>query len=176
MVRMVSGRGTVDVIRQPTAANGYTTVIRVRDPQGGVGNYQINAFWQPSAAGEVAQPVGPPYGRARGRRDRDMANANGMTSPVALQWSGDVDDNLIIRLGPNGVNYRTVSGKDPRGIQSSFAGIPQNATHLSVEMTEGRGSIAVIQQPTPENGYTAAVRIRDPQRGYGHYAFNLLWR
>jgi hypothetical protein len=171
-VQLAAGRGSVDVIRQPTAANGYTTVVRIRDPQGGAADYTINAFWQGSATGEV----GPPYGRGRGYgRNRDMAN-NGVTSPVALQWSGDVDDNIVIHLVSGGVTYRTVSGKDPRGVQSSFAGIPQGAAHLTVNQTEGRGSVTVIQQPTAQNGYAATLRVVDPQRGYGHYAFNLTWR
>jgi hypothetical protein len=165
-----AGRGTVEVVRQPTAANGYTTVIRIVDPQPGADSYTINAYWQGSAAGDV----GPPYGRGRGYGRNRGANSN--TSPVALTWSGDVDDNLVIRLGPNGVAYRTVSGKDPRGIESSFPGIPQTATHLSVTQTEGRGSVVVTQQPTAENGYTAALRVRDPQKGYGHYAFTVSWR
>src|SRR5439155_1197050 len=63
------GRGQVDVVQQPTARNGYTAIVRVRDPQGGAGNYRINAFWQPVSAGEVA----PPFGRDRGydRNDRN---------------------------------------------------------------------------------------------------------
>src|SRR5579885_1921405 len=40
------GRGTVSVIQQPSSWNGYTTVIRVRDPQGGYGFYDFNLMWQ----------------------------------------------------------------------------------------------------------------------------------
>jgi hypothetical protein len=185
-VQLAAGRGSVDVIRQPTAQNGYTTVIRIRDPQGGAGDYRVNAFWQGSAAGEVAASYpngnvngnGNNRGRGYGRANRDNANNanNGVTNRVALQWSGDVDDNLIIRLAQGGVTYRTVSGKDPRGVQASFAGIPQGATQLTVNLTEGRGSVTVIQQPTAQNGYTASLRVLDPQGGYGHYAFTLNWR
>lgn len=202
-VQVASGRGNVDVIRQPTAANGYVTVIRIRDPQGGAGDYRINAFWQATGAGEVAAPYpngngngdrngnangdrngdrnGNGNGRGNGRANRDNANNgnngnNGVTNRVALQWSGDVDNNLIIRLAQGGVTYRTVAGKDPRGVQSSFGGIPQGATQLTVNLTEGRGSVVVIQQPTAQNGYTAALRVLDPQGGYGHYAFTLNWR
>lgn len=47
-VQMLQGRGRVDVVQQPTAQNGYTTVVRVRDTQGGAGSYDIAAFWQPT--------------------------------------------------------------------------------------------------------------------------------
>lgn len=47
-VQVLQGRGRVDVVQQPSAQNGYTTVVRVRDTQGGQGSYDIAAFWQPT--------------------------------------------------------------------------------------------------------------------------------
>jgi hypothetical protein len=40
------GRGSVNVVEQPSSRNGYTTVIRVRDPQGGYGYYVFDLMWQ----------------------------------------------------------------------------------------------------------------------------------
>jgi hypothetical protein len=162
-VQLVTGRGSVDVIRQPTEENGYTAIIRIRDPQGGADNYRLNAYWQPVAAGEVGPPFGRADGRARGGR-------------VALQWNGEVDDNLLITLRPRGVSYRTVSGSDPRAIESSFNGLPSGVTNIDVNVRDGRGQVFVVQQPTPANGYTAVLRVRDPQPGYGHYSFDVLWQ
>jgi len=166
---VLEGRGQVDVLQQPTARNGFTTIVRIRDPQGGAGAYRINGFWQPSAAGEVERPYGPPNGRGRGL-GRDLGNR------VALMWSGDVDDNLEILLQPSGVSYRTVRGASPRGVQSAINRMPRSDAELEINQTEGRGQVVVTQQPTAENGYTARIRIRDPQPGYGHYAFNVTWR
>ena len=39
------GRGEVFVVQQPSARNGYVTVIRVRDPQGGYGFYDFDLTW-----------------------------------------------------------------------------------------------------------------------------------
>ncbi len=168
-VQLANGRGNADVITQPSAQNGYTAVVRIRDPQGGAGDYRLNVYWQPIASGEV----GPPYGRAIGHRRREMMND---ANRLALTWSGDVDDNLEIRVSSTGVTYRTRAGKDPRGVQSSFGGLPVDADAVSVSQTEGRGSVVVVQQPTALNGYTAVLRVRDPQPGYGHYAFQLSWQ
>jgi hypothetical protein len=165
-VQVVNGRGAVDVISQPTAQNGYTARIRVRDPQGGASNYRLNVYWQAVSGGEV----GPAYGR-----DRDNRGALG-GGQRALQWSGDVDDNLLITLRPGGVAYRTVRGSDPRGIQSSFRGMPTNVTGVTVSVREGRGSVDVVQQPSAANGYTALIRVRDPQSGFGHYNFDVMWQ
>ncbi|HEY4130295.1 MAG TPA: hypothetical protein VGM50_06735 [Gemmatimonadaceae bacterium] len=45
-VAMNQGRGQVFVAEQPSARNGYTTVIRIRDPQGGYGYYDFDLMWQ----------------------------------------------------------------------------------------------------------------------------------
>lgn len=43
---MRSGRGSVEVVQQPDASNRWTAVIRVHDPQGGYGHYEIEAYWR----------------------------------------------------------------------------------------------------------------------------------
>ncbi len=45
-VSMNQGRGQVFIAEQPSQRNGYTTVIRVRDPQGGYGYYDFDLMWQ----------------------------------------------------------------------------------------------------------------------------------
>lgn len=37
-----SGRGTVHITQQPSARNGYTTIVRVRDTQSGYGRYDFS--------------------------------------------------------------------------------------------------------------------------------------
>jgi hypothetical protein len=45
-IRLLAGRGTVDVIQQPNARNNYTGIIRIYDAQAGFGHYSFNATWQ----------------------------------------------------------------------------------------------------------------------------------
>jgi hypothetical protein len=40
-----SGRGRVEVIQQPTAANDFTAVVRIRDRDGGARNYEFEMIW-----------------------------------------------------------------------------------------------------------------------------------
>jgi hypothetical protein len=47
-VQVLEGRGRVDVIQQPSRRNGYTTVVRLRDPDGGAARYRIAAYYQPN--------------------------------------------------------------------------------------------------------------------------------
>lgn len=44
-IRQTGGRGAVQVIEQPSARNGYTAVVRIRDFQGGAGWYDLDFTW-----------------------------------------------------------------------------------------------------------------------------------
>src|SRR6185503_11394466 len=63
-VQLLSGRGNVDVVQQPSAENGYTTIVRVRDTGGGSDNYRLAAYWQNYSNGDY-------IGRNRGRNRND---------------------------------------------------------------------------------------------------------
>jgi hypothetical protein len=47
-VQQIEGRGKVDVVQQPTRDNGYTAIVRLRDPDSGAATYRIAAYWQPT--------------------------------------------------------------------------------------------------------------------------------
>jgi hypothetical protein len=40
-----NGRGSVQVVQQPSQSNGYTAIIRINDPRGGAGDYNFEARW-----------------------------------------------------------------------------------------------------------------------------------
>jgi hypothetical protein len=44
-VRQLEGRGSVTVVQQPSARNGYTAVIEIRDPRSGYGYYDFDVVW-----------------------------------------------------------------------------------------------------------------------------------
>jgi hypothetical protein len=67
-VERLDGRGQVDVVQQPSASNGYTAVVRLRDPSGGADDYRIAAYWR--GTGSYADGRTGSAGGA-GRRDRD---------------------------------------------------------------------------------------------------------
>jgi hypothetical protein len=190
-VQLVNGRGDVDVIQQPSAQNGYTTTIRVRDPRGGADNYRLVAYYQTYSNGEY---IGRGRGRGRGRdRDRDDVydnrnrrdnggynnGQNGQYgSQTALHWSGNVDDELEIRIQNGQVDYRTVRGAQPTSIRADRGtlNMPRTNATLTVVQNQGRGSVSVIQQAAAWNGYTTVIRVKDSQGGYGFYDFNLIWQ
>jgi hypothetical protein len=195
VAQLENGRGNVDVIEQPSSQNGYTTIVRVTDPQGGADNYRVVAYWQNYANGDVygRDRNRDVYDRGRGRdrdrddrgdvydrngypnRDRGGYNNNGYQ---IMHWSGNVDGELEIRLQNGRVDYRNLSGAQPTNIRLDRGNMsmPQNGSQVAISQASGRGSVTVVQQPSSWNGYTAVIRVRDPQGGYGYYDFDLVWR
>jgi hypothetical protein len=191
VVRMEDGRGDVDVIQQPTSGNGYTTIGRIRDPRGGSDNDRLAAYWRNASYGDIYRD-----GRGRGRadershgkrgdemgnrqRDDDWDRGRGNDGRQSLmRWSGNVDDELEIRLQNGRVEYRTLSGAQPTSIRVNAGNttIPRSNANVQVVLNSGRGQVNVVQAPSQWNGYTTVLRVRDPQGGYGYYDFDLIWQ
>ncbi|HTI63841.1 MAG TPA: hypothetical protein VL524_10015 [Gemmatimonadaceae bacterium] len=193
-VRVMNGRGDVDVIQQPTMRNDYTTIVRVRDPQSGADNYRLVATWQGYANGDVSNRG---VGRGRNRNnqngvyrrgdndgdDDDRGQSGGRygqygqygNGQAMLHWSGNVDGELEIRVQNGRIDYRTISGQQPVNVRADGGNLDlgRSAARVAVTQNQGRGSVSVVQQPSAWNGYTTVIRIRDPQGGYGYYDFDL---
>lgn len=190
VVQMLNGRGRADVIQQPSPQNGFTTVIRVQDPQGGSDDYRVAAYWQAYRNGG--------YMGGRRERDRDYPNDrnnagvypnpgnNQVVYPnrgyngaqTMMHWSGNVDDELEIRIQNGRTSYRTIRGNEPTSMRANYGnmGMPAPNARVAIVQHQGRGSVIVAQQPGAWNGYTTVLRVRDPQGGYGFYDFDLVWQ
>jgi hypothetical protein len=198
-VRMNNGRGDVDVVQQPSARNDYTTIVRIRDAQGGDDRYRVAAFWSPTSYGDGRWDDRDDRGRGRGnvgrgrdddrwddrdgrngRNDRDDRGGwgnNGGYGAGTLQWRGAVDDVVEIRVQGQRVDYVTRSGATARDVQSrvSGSGLPQRDVTVQIRNSQGRGNVWVAQQPSIRNGYTAIIRVQDSQGGFGYYDFRAEW-
>jgi hypothetical protein len=181
VVQLLRGRGSVSVIEQPSAQNGYTTTVDIQDPSSGADDYRIAAYWQTYSNGDVNRGNANRDINRRDRDDnrggvisRDRGAVNGRSS--VLHWSGNVDGELELRIQNGRVNYRTVSGNAPTSIRADAgnAGGQRFNGQVFVTQNQGRGSVNIIQQPTANNGYTTVLRVRDPQGGYGFYDFDLM--
>lgn len=215
LVRLERGRGSADVVQQPDFSNGFTTVVRIRDPQSGADEYRVSAYWESA------------YGRGEwgdhNRRDRDHDSWDGdhdgdhdcayadhgrgdrdgdrgdsdhdgdrdhrrdtgyddrmhIQPPLgSLHWSGNVDDELLIRVQGRHLEMRDVRGSGTAYVRHVFRGapLPPRDVQLYLSNAEGRGYVSVLEQPTARNGYTAVVRVKDPQSGSGYYSFDLNWK
>ncbi len=166
-VQVASGRGDVDVVQQPRADNDYTGIVRIRDHSGGADRYQLTALWTPGAT--TAEVAGEVYSSRR--RDENVRDV-GM-----LHWSGDVDKTVVVRWRADRAMLQTVDGATARNVRADVAGVglPARDVTLRIVQREGRGNIVIEQQPSSGNDYTAVIRISDPQDGYGHYDFDIVF-
>jgi hypothetical protein len=164
-VEIESGRGDVDVIQQPSAANQFAAVIRIRDHSVGVDTYTLKAFWNPNRGEDRYSSA------AAVRANADATPAN------TMRWTGTVDRDLTIEWRGYDVMSKNGSGEAAREVHSSVSNaLPSSNSRVELSIREGRGDVSVLQQPTSANGYTAILRIRDPQTGMGRYNFDLTWR
>jgi hypothetical protein len=163
-VQLLDGRGDVRVIQQPSSRNNYTTVVRIADRSGGADRYRLAAYWQP-----VRGRWG--YGSGGDIDDR-FGYGSGM-----LRWTGAVDDQVEIRIQGRNVDTRTLSGNGVRDVRANLNGraLPRRDVTVTVRERSGRGTVTVVQQPSQWNGYTAVIRVRDRQGGFGYYDFDVTW-
>jgi len=166
-VQVASGRGDVDVVQQPRADNDYVAILRIRDHSGGMDNYRLTALWTPGTtttelSGEVDHPR---------RGDNDVREV-GM-----MHWTGDVDKTAVIRWRGDRAMLQNIDGDVARNVRANVAGIGLPARDVTVRIVqrEGRGNIIIEQQPSSGNNYTAVIRINDPDAGYGHYDFDVVF-
>ncbi len=203
VVEVNDGRGDVDVIEQPSARNGYQAVLRVRDPRAGADNYRLTAYVDDRDGRDGRDDVydrrdrdrnddrgnngngggwGRGNGRGNGRNDRDGGydNRRGNTQnggAGSLNWSGRVDDVVEIQISGRRIDAITRSGVRVSDVNANIrgGGLPNRNVNLQIDQRSGRGSIAVVQQPSAWNGYTAIIRINDARSGAAYYDFTAYW-
>ncbi len=93
---------------------------------------------------------------------------------IRLQVDGEAE----VSVRSQNVYVRTISGRDPRD-DGSECNEPLPAGNLpgfNFEVMDQRGDIALLSPPSPRNGFTALVRIRDSKGGEGRYHFRLSWQ
>ncbi len=161
-LQVVEGRGYVRILEQPRLENNFTLAVAIEDRQGGAGFYSLAFFWEVWRGGYSLPPrSGTISGFGRGER---------------LTWSGRVDDEAIIECRHEACQSRAVRGQAVSRERYQFSNpLPEREVRVSLEQTDGRGEIRLLEQPRPENGYSVRILIRDPQGGSGDYSFSLLW-
>jgi hypothetical protein len=161
-VQLVDGRGDARVIQQPSSRNNYTAVVQVRDDGGRADRHRVVAYWQPIGQG----------GWSGGDWDRDNDRVDGM-----LRWSGAVDNEVEIRIAGRSVETRNLRGNGARDVRADINGrpLPRRDVDVRARERQGRGTVTVVQQPRQWNGYTAVIRVRDPQGGFGYYDLDVSW-
>lgn len=197
-VQLAGGRGSVEVLQNPSARNDYTALVRVWDSRAGSDNYRVVVSWRPAVVidardrdrdrdrdddwdrgkGNNGRGNGNGNGRGNGRDNDDWDNrGRGRRDDGRLAFRGLVDDVAEIRIQGREIDYRTRSGQPLRNVRTDILGapLPRHGVTLAVNVLRGRGEVELVQQPSARNGYTAILRVVDRRSGYGDYDFYLEW-
>lgn len=88
-----------------------------------------------------------------------------------------VDNEVEVRVRGVQVDIRTISGRDARddGSECNEPLPDYPPANFNFEVKDSRGDIALVDEPSRRNGFSAIVRIRDPKSGEGRYHFRLTW-
>lgn len=112
--------------------------------------------------------VGRPGGGGRGDDD-------GRTTG-RVRWRGRVDAEVNLVISDNTVEVRTLGGSEyGQGTYNFTSPLPRRRLNVNVTRLSGRGNVAVIQQPSRDNNFTAVVQILDPSGGARDYDIEVTW-
>ena len=171
------GRGEVVIIEQPSRSNDYTAVVVVRDRQGGAGNYAFTLTWEKARFHDDDHGDGRPNGpRPRGRDDDYGDGRPDGSRARGLQWSGRVDGSDVIFIQGNRlwIDHRSGQPIYDEG-HRFFQPLPNGREFVAVRKIGGRGAVRVIEQPSRNNNYTAAILIEDRDGGADRYEIEVEW-
>jgi hypothetical protein len=93
-----------------------------------------------------------------------------------FDWSGRVDRE--VRISMHGRDARTqTAGRMPmeRSRLDVASALPQQEGRVTVRVQDGRGDVAVVQQPSARNDYTMIMRIVDRSSGTDNYRVTAYW-
>jgi hypothetical protein len=95
---------------------------------------------------------------------------------ASMEWSGTVDDVVLIRIRNRNSQTRTISGRPYNDENVIFdRRAPRRNATATVKKKDGRGQVFILQQPNSRNNYTTFVQIVDKKGGPDRYRFILDW-
>lgn len=94
-----------------------------------------------------------------------------------ITWSGRVDGTILVRCRDLSCGTKNIEGRGVSNAQHHF-GAPLPAARLEILMAviEGRGEVAITEQPDAGNQYTVTFEINDVAAKAGDYRLELTWR
>jgi hypothetical protein len=157
------GRGEITLVEQPSRGNDHSAAVRIRDDKGGGGSYAFTLIWN--------EPRNRDFGRDRGQGFNPGFQARG-----GLRWTARVDGRDILYINGNSLRVEHQAGQPLREENYRFLqSLPSDRRNVVVRKLSGRGNVTVIQQPSRENGYTAAILIDDRDGGSDRYDIEVGW-
>jgi hypothetical protein len=101
---------------------------------------------------------------------------NGGRTTGRVRWRGTVDAEVNLVIRDNNVEVRTLGGSVyGEGTYNFTSPLPRRRVNVNATRIRGRGNVAVLQQPSRDNNFTAVVQILDPSGGAREYEIDVNW-
>jgi hypothetical protein len=151
----VQGRGEVQLVNQPAAHNGYTAKVRIRDSQGGSGEYAFSLYWVPPSRSEPER----------------------LFASQGLVWSGRVDGIVRVVVEGSSASVQVLGGGPVEGERANFLRpLPNQAVpNVAVKKLRGRGRVNVVEFPSARNGWRLVFEVNDSSGGADNYEIEVGW-
>ena len=162
------GRGRIELLEQPSAANGYAAKVRIMDQQNGEGEYEFTLQWD---GGSSASSGGGLFGDVT----PSTSSAGSFSGARRIVWSGRVDGKVRLSIQGNRSWVDRISGGPVSGAQVDFgSALPRNS-QVQVRKVSGRDDVEVVEEPSSSNGYKLVIEIDDNDAGAGDYVIEVTW-
>lgn len=123
-----------------------------------------------------AQTIDRSQRGGRRRADTVFTRPQDPYTPGSVKWRGRVDIEVLLEIQGSTVTEKLVGGRSFNNGQYDFtATMPAREMDVRINKIRVRGTVELVEKPSPSNNYTAIVRIRDPQRDAADYEFELIW-
>jgi hypothetical protein len=170
------GRGRVELVQQPSAANGYVAAVRIFDEENGAGDYSFTLNWgdqhsyQTSNTGVFGrnEPAYNPNDSVFGSRTRAGSGR--------VLFAGRIDGRVRVTIQGGRYSVETVSGQPPRDVRVDFGSpLPAVPVEVAVDRLRGRDDVRLLQRPDSSNGYRLVFEIDDKSGGQDDYEVEIRW-
>src|SRR5437867_231930 len=102
--------------------------------------------------------------------------AGAQSSRQLFTWTGRVDREVQIAMRGRDVWTRSGDRNEQSYNRARVeSALPRSDGYVRVQQVDGRGDVAVIQQPNSRNDYTTIVRVRDRSGGADRYRISASW-
>ncbi|MGA3027382.1 MAG: hypothetical protein ABSF98_21705 [Bryobacteraceae bacterium] len=153
--------GNIRVLEQPLRANGYAVRVEITDGCGARKECGFTLTWR--------EPGGKP-GIAAAAEPKQAAHRG-------VVWSGQVTGTIRVTVRGSSTLSQVVSGGPVANEQTVFDHALPRQSDLSptIRKLQGRGTVAMVESPSEQNGFSLVFEVRDQGPGADDYMVEVDW-
>ncbi len=185
-------RGQVQLLQRPSRQNRFTAMILIRDPEPGVGLYDLLLTFGASVAPPSAAQmdgIAARYFNTGWRRPASWDAMPGRPLPPppkpapkdysgqfrgSFSFSGFINDEALFFIRGTQVTFSTKRRSTPNARTWGLTGGLTGNRMQSRLQARGSNRVRILEAPSPANRFTAVVQVGPPE-GNTNISFSVTW-